>query len=359
MREAVINRFMEPVDDCERSYFQYCCQMKSLPVTIRAVQNLLAIPVLALLMLFSRAQPGGEGATEGCAVYLTDGIDASVIPDALKEEFHIITLQDVGSRFGRYEHVWMLPVVRRYWRSPYFLLKCYVKVCIYAEIIAAYHPAAIITYAEFSFTSSLTTAYLQSRGTEHINVLHGDKLFNTRDAFVRFHRFYVWDASYRDLFMGMRAEKTQFRVEVPPCLKLKVKRNSAFRYSLTYYMGNQNEKQLLALRDFLDTLGEDKQRICIRIHPRFGDRKRIRRIFASYCVEEPEEVSLDQSLGMTRYACGIMSTVITQAFWAKVPIVLDDVSDKQKFALLEDLQYPLLRQPHRLLSQIQTNEILS
>lgn len=357
MRKAIINVFAQPVEDCERSYFQYCCQMKSLSMVIRALQNLLAIPVMAFLMLLSCAQPDRKGANEGSAVYLSDGIDESIIPDALKEEFHITTLYGAGSRFGHYERGWMLPVMRRYWYSPYFLLKCYVKVCMYAEIIAAYHPAAVITYAEFSFTSSLTTAYLQSRGIEHINVLHGEKLFNTRDAFVRFHRFYVWDVSYRDLFVSMRADETQFRVEVPSCLKLKVERRSAFRYSLTYYMGNQTEKQILRLRTFLDTLGEDKQRICIRMHPRFGNRKKIRSIFASYCVEEPEAVVLEQSLSMTHYACGIMSTVITQAFWANVPIVLDDVSDEQRFELLEDLQYPLLLRPHRLLSQMRSEEI--
>lgn len=352
MRQAVIDAFEEPADDFERSYFQYSCQMKSLPAAIRALQNLVAIPALAVLLLISRAGADGEGARKRKAVYLSDGIDESIIPDVLKEEFEITALYGASCHFGRYERKWMRPVIRRYWRSPYFLLKCYVKVCMYAELIRTYHPAALITYAEFSFSSSLTTAYLQSRGIEHINVLHGEKLLNTRDVFVRFHRFYVWDESYCNLFVRMRAEKSQFRVEIPPACRLHVHREAAFRYSMTYYMGNQSEEQMINLREFLDTLEEPKERICIRMHPRFGNRERIRGIFSAYSLEEPETVPLEQSLGMTRCACGLMSTVISQALWANVPIILDDVSDTQRFALLADLQYPLLERPHRLLSEV-------
>lgn len=352
-RERLIRSFPQPQNRVERSYFQYCCHMASTPKLLQWAQNFLAVPILSLLWAGScRRSFTGESKSER-AVYFTDGIGTEIIPDSLRKEFSSIASVDYqsGLFFGERERKWILPVWKKYWKSPYFILKCYVKIGLYAAQIKACQPAALIVYNEYSFTSSLLTEYCHSLGVEHINVLHGERLYNTRDTFVCYHRFYVWSAAYRNLFLAMGAEPAQFRIEQPPLLLLSLP-EAVPRYDLTYYLGDQPQGRLLELYRTLEPLRVRGYRVCIRFHPRFGNRRRTREIFSDYFTEEPESVSIADSMAHTGLVCGIASTVLFQALWAGKPVVLDDISDRERFDLLTDLGYTMLGCPHTLLSSI-------
>ena len=44
-----------------------------------------------------------------------------------------------------------------------FCLKCLVKIGLYANYIESYRPKAVVVYNEYSFTSSLLTAYCREK----------------------------------------------------------------------------------------------------------------------------------------------------------------------------------------------------
>jgi len=352
-RTSIIESFPEPKDRLERSYFQYLCQMKELPAIVRFMQNaaaLLLLPWIFLSGFFAKPQK-----VKGCdAVFLNlnEGIDKSIIPNSLQEEFPNMTeIKEVKVLFGKEERKWLFRLCRNYWRSPYFIIKCWLKMGLYASLITSFHPKAVISYEEFSFTSSVISVYCEEHGVEHINVLHGERLYNTRDTFVSFHRFYVWDDNYRKMFLEMRAEKGQFRVELPPLFIWDNAIEEAIKYDMTYYVGNPTSKQLKQLFNVLEPLRQGGAKICIRKHPRFGDSVLINHLFKNFAIETPE-ISIRQSIARTGAVCAAMSTVLLQAGYAGRRIVVDDVSNPERFALLSELNYGILLQPHWLLSEV-------
>ena len=124
-REAVLAAFPQPRDDMERSFFQYRCHMQSVSRLLRVFQSLLAYPVFLLLMLKSGKAPEAGEKTD-TAVYINEGIGTDIIPDSLTARFsQILTTRDSALFFTKRERDWFLPVWKRYWRYPYFLLKCY------------------------------------------------------------------------------------------------------------------------------------------------------------------------------------------------------------------------------------------
>ena len=83
-----------------------------------------------------------------------------------------------------------------------------VKLAMYRYQYEVYHPKAMIVDEEYSYTSSFLTEYCHRLGVEHIDIMHGEKLYFIRDTFFCFDRCYVWDGYYRDLFCQLRAEPT-------------------------------------------------------------------------------------------------------------------------------------------------------
>jgi hypothetical protein len=233
------------------------------------------------------------------------------------------------------------------------------KIALYAGLIATHHPQAIIVYSEYSFTSSLLTDYCRSLGIQHINVLHGEKMFNVRDAFATFDRFYVWDDFYRDLFIRMRMDPEQFKVELPRSIYAICKESdpAAASHDCTYYLGGETRPQLLAIASSLQQLKAFGYQICIRYHPRYGDAGLIRQIFADFAIENPREVSLTESFQRTRTAMATISTTLYQAFLCGKTVVIDDVSDQRQLARQQDLGYIMLIKPHLFLSDILSQSV--
>ena len=359
-RQSLIASFPEPQDLLERSYFQYLCQMKELPAIIRFLQNIAAVLLLPWVFFSGcLAKPQRMGEHDAVFLNINKGIDKTIIPCSLQSEFPNMTeITEIKILCGKEERKWLINLCRKYWKSPYFVVKCWIKIGLYASLIASFRPKAVISYEEFSFTSSIITAYCEEREVEHINVLHGERLYNTRDTFVSFHRFYVWNDIYRNMFLEMRAEKEQFRVELPPLLIWDETVEEKKVYDITYYMGNPKEEQLDRLLTVLEPLRKAGVKICIRVHPRFGDSVLIYQLFRNFILETPE-ISIRQSIARTGAVCAVMSTVLLQAGYANRRIIVDDVSNPEKFALLSELGYGILLQPHWILSEVTAESFLT
>ena len=61
---------------------------------------------------------------------------------------------------------------------------------------------------------------------------------------------------------------------------------------------------------------------------------------------------MEESLGRTRYAVGLSTTVHSEAYVeGRIPVI-DDRTDPDKFRSLADREYIALKRPHRLLSEL-------
>ena len=92
--------------------------------------------------------------------------------------------------------------------------------------------------------------------------------------------------------------------------------------------------------------------VAIRPHPRYTNLDEIKNYAPEIELENYKMLSIEQSLKRVEYAVSVYSTVLNQAYNNGIGIVLDDVSDPDKFARLRERQYIMLNKPHELLSEL-------
>lgn len=356
-----LNGFSEPKTLIERSYFQYKCQCFQKPYYVNIIETFcsffLIIPFLLILIIkgIGKKNVAHNNNNSKKAIFILSSV-GNVVPDNLKEEFlgykeihqssyGYITLTDI------YFFKTLLP----YLLSPYFLLKIMYKISIYRNVIDSFSPNAVICTSEYSFTSSVLTEYCNSNLIEHINVMHGDKLLNIRDSFFHFNRCYVWDNFYVSLFSKLRGEKNQFRLGLPPShiSLIKAKYSKDYKYELTYYLGFEKKDVLKELNKRFVQSKIPLHKICIRLHPRYSEKKIVEEIFNdTIVIEDFKEVKLDESLKISKRAVSLYSTVLFQAYLMKKEFVIDDITQKDKFKKLHNMCFIIFNKKYQLLSDI-------
>lgn len=353
-QKKIISSFPEPRDDFERSYFQYKCQMKLNKPHIAFLMNLGSLP---LILYFLTKRENKSCLVGKCdAVFLSEGIPEHVIPDELRSEYsewtitndHKVILVKDDRRFIR-------QLFLRYPFSWHLLLKCIIKIGYYRNLIEAHKPSAIVVCGEYSFTSSILTAYCNAMGIKHIDVMHGEKYYYMRDSFFHFDRCYVWDEYYKKLFLSLRAENTQFIVNTPRSMyfsKMKVVEKTV---DYTYYLGAEDCETLLNIAKIMINLKEKGNHVVVRAHPRYSDPKVVGDIFKGLQLEDGTNVDIEQSVLRTRNAVSGSSTVLNQAYHNNVQVVIDDMSNPDMYNKLSELQYIMLNVEHKLLSEVMSD----
>ena len=353
----LLNGIRNPISLTERSYFQYKCQMNRINTLLKAVQNFGAIFLLIYYFIkpFNQARTHNSNNKIKIAIFLREGITIDTIPVSVQNEFDKIYEYPLkGSWFLSKDDKKFIfdNCIMKYWYSPFFCLKCTVKVAIYSNLIFLNQPNAIITHNEYSFTSSFLTEFCRFYKVQHINVMHGEKIFDIHDSFVEFDRYYVWDQHYVDLMISLRANSEQFKIEIPRSVQLEIDNYCKYEKELTYYLGGETKKDLINLRINLLNTKIPIERICLRYHPRYGDKQQISRMFSGFQIENPIEVSLSKSISKTRYVASLYSTVLYQAFVNGKEIIIDDISNREKYKKLQNLKYIMIDKPHLLLSDM-------
>ena len=351
------------LDYYDRSYLQYKCQMffysKADQVILNVVSCFLLIPftILALLnfllMQISDSKFSKEHflvRNENIAVFY--GNDMNIIPESLSERYYItksknLIVLDLRSFLFLLKNVYL-----RFFYHPYFCLKTAIKVALYNANILINKPKVLIVTSEYSFTSSILTRYCEICGCEHINIMHGDKLFYIRDSFFKFHKCYVWHEHYIDLFKKLRADEDQFVVELPVSFNFKniypKDEHNSDKRILKYFLGGETKKQLYQLSNFLKLL-QDNFHIIIRPHPLNLNMKEITEIFNGIQIENPSEIPITKSLLQADYVSALYSTVLFQGYCLDREIVINDL-DKGIYNKLKELDFIGFKLPHLLLT---------
>jgi len=354
-QKKILDSFRDPSSLTERSYFQYKCQMFGQSSFIKVIQNFSALIILVYYLIkpFEKFIPRDLNKSGNNAVFLRDGINIDVIPVSLQKQYGEISEYPIKGKIYlcNDDKKFIIKNLIKYWCSPFFSLKCLAKLARYSKIIHNCYPSAIITHNEYSFTCSFLTDYCHYYGVKHINIMHGEKLFNIRDSFVKYDSFYVWDQYYAKLLVDLRADKKQFKIDKPSSLELDVNKCNTCLFEYTYYLGNENKNELLNIRENLLKTKTALDKICIRYHPRYCDEKQINNIFKEFKIENPHETTLAVSLSKTKYVVSLYSTVLYQAYEIGKKIIIDDVTNREKYKKLKNLQYIMINRPHRLLSE--------
>ena len=350
-----IESFTEPRDDIERSYNQYCCQMKLRGRLTEFFLNLASLPLI--FYYFFKKNDTLEIDKKCDATYITEGIlSRSLLPNSLIGKYHVLRdIKVLKECFTSSDKLFFKKTVCRYPFSWHFLFKILVKIRVYSFLLQNYEPKAIITCNEYSFTSSALTCYCNENHVKHINVMHGEKLYFLRDTFFHYDVCYIWSAFYQTLFTKLRAEKTQFRVFTPPSLVLGDGKQSKKEFDYTYYLGGEKDITIDKIISTLQKLAHKGNKVAIRPHPIYTDLNELKK----YCykenniaIENKDEIDIAKSVLRTKHAISLYSTVLNQAYHSGVDIVIDDVTNLEKYLKLKEYHYIMLNVKHTLLSDL-------
>lgn len=352
-QKKYVEKLGEPRDDIERSYFQYKCQMKFNGKMITFLLNIVSFPLAIFYLVRYRTTVKVKKSDKRDCVFLRDGLPLNVLPNSLKKEYpNIESNPEDGFLLTAKDKKFIKKIITRYGLSWHFILKCIIKIGKYSYAIEKYFPNAIVVCAEYSFTSSVLTLYCRERKIKHIDVMHGEKLYYMRDSFFRFDECYIWDEHYKRILTSLKAEKTQFVVEVPPSLKFNIELIKTNIYDYTYYLGAETETVLNRISEILNVLYKKGSKISVRPHPRYSNQVLVRKLFSFANVENVHEISIEQSLLQTKAAISLYSTVLNQALYNSIPIVIDDVSNVFNYEKLQKLGYICIGKEHMLLSEL-------
>lgn len=350
-QKKYIAKLGNPRDEIERSYFQYKCQMQFNGKGITFLLNLVSLPMAMFYWIKYGKKVQIDKLERKELVFFRDGKPENILPKSLRKRYQSIESNPVeGIILTIKDKNFIKKIIRRYPFSWQFILKCLIKIGRYSFAIEEYSPEAIVVCAEYSFTSSVLTAYCKQKKIKHIDVMHGEKMYYMRDSFFKFDECYIWNEYYEKVLTSMKAEKKQFIVEVPASLKFDGELNRTKIYDYTYYLGAESEEVLKKISEILNQLCGKK--IAIRPHPRYSNMEIVKKIFSFAIIEDVKKVSIEQSLLQTGAAISLYSTVLNQALCNSIPIIIDNMSNPGNFNKLKELGYVCLYKEHKLLSEI-------
>lgn len=266
----------------------------------------------------------------------------NVVPDSLRKEFAIdydVWMNGFSLTLKDFLFLWKIIVKTPI--APYFILKITLKIAAYSEMIYRYQPKALIVHDEYSFTSSLMTLYSNQFGVEQIDVMHGEKLYYLNDTFFHYNRCYVWDEHYKALLIKLRAEGGQFVIERPEALRIDLKGpKDATKYAkYKYYLQKYDEDELKSIIESLSFAKKENADVIYRPHPLSSDLALLKKYVPVSNIENPREVSLEQSLINTDVVIGYFSTVLYQAHLAGKTVCMDDVTFRDGYSKLKEHDY--------------------
>lgn len=350
-QKKYIAKFPEPRDNFERSFFQFKCQMHLIG-WVHFILNVATLPLYILKKLTIKHLTPKEIKSRN-AVFCTSNLQMNIIPKCLSEEFGEINIFDHSLFFSLNadDRKFLKELARRYPFNWHFRLKCMLKIAMTRYVLDKFRPKALIVSTEYSFTSSVMTEYLRRNGVEHINVMHGEKLFFIRDSFFSFDRYYIWNDSYKKLFESLRADIFCFRTALPPVLMLPKIAEKPL-YDFTFYLQNEEPCDVEKIVAECEKLLAAGYKISIRPHPRYSKISIEQLRGLDLNIEKNSEISIERSLCQTKCAVSLYSTVLLQAYSNGIAFAIDDITRPALYEQLKGLSYIGFSLEHRLLSDI-------
>lgn len=344
---AYVDSFKEPKDLWQRSYNQFKCQRYGMEIWKKIFHNVIFAIMLPFALLFFRISRIGVKFKKRieCIGDCADVIP--MIPESLKQRYAINLDVYYGAGYGlsHGDMKYLLSKIFSYLYAPTFLLHIIFKIARYSNIVRRYKPDVIICHNEYSFSSSALTDYCRHHGVIHINIMHGERLINIRNAFFEYDKCYVWHEHYKNLYLLMRSgtKPEDFMIEVPEALKINVDKdyNQTAFANYKYYLGDQPFEELKQIVDSLSPLKAKGYRVKFRPHPRYTNYDNLAKLVKQDEIEWPSEVGIATSIASCDYVIGSFSTVLLQAYLCGKCAVIDDVTYASRIELQKKARHLL------------------
>lgn len=356
-RDIKVFQKLHPKDDFGRSIAQHKCQVYPFKKEVWAFNciSFFMMPFAMMALLLKRKVLVSDDRSK-IVCYNCSNLPGS-LPEALSDK-SIRSLSCAECPF--YLRVKDVPfLIRLCFRSichPFLAFRVMLKVARYRAIIDSFEKLEIIAITgEFVDTSSAMTQYCRENGVKHYSFMQGDMFGSPRVAFFHFDICYVWDQHYVDVFIEYGANPEQFMISLPGLLKKNDGENIHKTVDYLYYLGGYPNEDLTEIRTAIDRLVAKGFSCVVRPHPRWSDMEEVEKVFDGVSIQNTKAVNVIDSILMTKNVIGLCSTVMIQAYYNDVHVVIDDLSRPSKFAMLEKYQYIMLNKPHELLSEITRN----
>lgn len=359
-QSKLLYSFKEPKDLIDRAFCQFCCHKLFFPKGSLIKKNIISafVAPFYLLLALCKKKKAQDIYVDAIGTF---GDMKEIIPISLQKQYKInndIWSYAFSLNFSDISFLWKIWI--RHPLSPYFFLKCMMNTSRYSHIISLYSPNAIIEHAEYSFTSSIKTAYCRRKKVKHINVMHGEKRLLIRDSFFEYDICYVWDEFYINLFSYMRCPVSQFVVEVPPSLQIdKEKHQNPMAYAdVKYYLWEDNLSSLKTIVESMKIFKNVGLLVKYRPHPRWCKTENLLKVMNKEDIEDVSSIDIVTSLANVRYVVGFGTTVLYQAYMSHIAVIIDDVTYYDKYVVSKEKRYHLVEVGLPRLSSLKVEDVI-
>lgn len=330
-----------------RSYCQYLCQKKIHKQNYWFL-NFLSFFIIKFLIIFFKFFPKKIIKKEKINV-IYFGIEKTI-----PKKFFRYKMKKFENHFFLTEEdmkYFKMNILKKSKRQYYFALKILLKIATYRYNIEKYSPRIFLVTSEYSWTSSILTEFCEKNKILHINYMHGDKKYYIRDSFFKFHKCYIWDKFFEEIFCELKAFEKQFKVieysSFIPKIEIKEK-----LYNTYYLQADETAEDINKIIKILKDLELKTGYIGkIRCHPVYTS-QRIKKVIPIEMLDL--EKNIYYSIGMSNYIISKTSTVLYEAYiMGSNSIVIDDVTqEKKNYDCLKALKWISIFKPHQRLSKI-------
>ena len=345
--------------DCliERSriqyYLQYLINGKRNRTSIECISFFVIIFILPLVLLLSLITRLFILKEDQDLIIILNGASTDIVPkDLMKNAHKVISARKRVYLSSRDIYFWFKCIAKARLK-PANCLRILLWLMKYSYIRKFYNPKIVANHIEYLACSSILTLYCEENNIQHVNFMHGEKPYFIRDAFFSFHQMYVFDEYYISLFDSLHANVQKYHIYLPESFQIQIKRDI---YDFVYFLAAESEDQVLKIISCMSQLKSAKYKVAVKPHPRHGDHK----FMMGYCAEmgidyiNPVTPSTE-ILSITKYPIALFSTCLTQAYFSKKAIVIDDVTDPEKYASILDMRLIFIPDSIRL-SKFLNNE---
>lgn len=334
----------EPQNDIDRSYKQYLCSQRIVPIVKRILFGSCSIIITPFILLIYIIKGFYTPKHESITALMENKGMNEVVPLVVQDKYlPKVDYWKLRASLSIRDFCFIWQILCRGWHEPYFILRTIVNVAYYSDMIRTYSPKAMIAFMEYSYSSSILTSFCHSYGVLHINCMHGEKIFDIRQSFFHFDECYVWHIHYKQLFIKLHAEPTQFRIAIPPSMKIDISKhkNKVFYADYKYYLQDYSRKELQSIIQSMQFATREGKNVMYRPHPRYSNIKILEELVPPQQIENVFDVSIIDSISNCGCAISRDSTILIQGYLAGIQVLIDDVTFKKNYMALKERDYIL------------------
>lgn len=360
-----LRKFGNPSDDFERSFYKYKCFCEYCYFKRKWVLAIYNIGAMFLLpSVHKRLRVANKNAS---LIQKVDAVienvprlpNTDVMPGELQKIYkNVKEIEEIDYEKSllsdKGEEIYQ-ELKKRYFFHFYFRMIVLQKLGQFSNYLTHYQPEIIAFYScEREFSGPLQTLLCERSGAQYISFMHGDYLSTLSFAFLRYSIYYVWDESYVKMFEKLRCA-SPMPVYQPAKLRgtaVAIKEGHC-KFFATYYFSDETREEASTIYRIFNKFEQYGLKTKVRPHPRFSDIEMLKEVFSDIEIENPKNCEIAESITNSLYTVGLNTTVLSEAFFSGKKVVIDDVSNIEKYRSLDERGYVMIKRPHILLSELE------